>query len=158
MSNLNIELTQITPKNYESAQSLAVSPDQEKFVASVQKTLADAYVWKDSVFRLAYNNDCAVGYLLVFPYQSNQLNYVNIARIAIDQSFQGKGLGRSLLKKTIRWIESFDPMVDVIRISTLPHNATALKLYKSEGFIEKGIEEGEVALYHKCESKVEKMA
>ena len=142
-----IVLVPITPDNNDLAMSLTVRPDQQNLVVSVQKTLADAYVYKESLFRIAFHGDKAVGYLLVYPYQSERRQFVNIVRLAIDHRFQRKGLGRSLLEAALSWIQTFEPKVDVIRISTLPKNAPALSLYKSGGFVEKGVEEGEIALY-----------
>ena len=142
-----IDLVPITPDNYDLAMALTVRPDQQDLVASVQKTLADAYVYKRSLFRIAYYGDKPVGYLLVYPYQSVQRQYVNIVRLAIDYRFQRRGLGRNLLETTLSWIRKFEPKVDVVRISTLPKNTPAHSLYKSLGFVEKGVEEGEIALY-----------
>ena len=72
---------------------------------------------------------------------------VNIVRLMLDARFQGRGLGRELLNETLDWISSLAPPVACIRISTLHDNEVALTLYKSGGFQEQGIEEGEIALY-----------
>lgn len=72
---------------------------------------------------------------------------MNIVRLMIDQHHQGGGLGRQLLNQAIADIRILEPPVDVIRISTLPENQIASKLYTSAGFIETGKEEGEIALY-----------
>ena len=142
-----IELVPITPENYELAMSLAVGEDQQAFVASVQKSLADAYVYKESIFRIAYQDKIPVGYLLLFPYEKDRLQHVNIVRLMIDQKHQGQGLGRSLLHAALQMITSLKPPAKVVRISTLPTNSVAISLYRSHGFIERGMEEGEIALY-----------
>ena len=126
-----IELRPITPENHLQARKLSVRADQERWVASIDKSLADAFVWQGASFRIAYVDDVPVGFILIFPF----------AR------FQGRGLGRELLNETLDWISSLAPPVDCIRISTLPDNEVALTLYKSGGFQERGIEEGEIALY-----------
>jgi diamine N-acetyltransferase len=142
-----IELVPISPENYAEALKLAVHPEQETFVAGIVQTLADAYVWHESEFRLAFNDDVAVGYLLVFPFDRQEQRLVNIVRLMIDSKSQGKGLGGSLLDSAIEWISDFEPRPDLLRISTLPDNAVALSLYKSRGFEDAGTEDGEVALY-----------
>jgi diamine N-acetyltransferase len=99
------------------------------------------------LFRLAFAEDALVGYLLVYPYDSDQGRMVNIARLMIDHRFQGRGFGRQLLETALKWIATFEPAVDIVRISTLPGNIPALSLYESADFTRKGMENGEVALY-----------
>ena len=106
-----IRLEPITPENHETARGLAVRPDQARFVATVERSLADAYVWSESVFRVACVDGTPVGYLLLFPFSD--------------------GGGRRI--------------VNVVRLMV------ALKLYRSVGFEERGIENGEVALYLEVE-------
>ena len=69
----------------------------------------------------------------------------------IDQHHQGQGLGRELLETGLRWIYTLFADLDAIRISTLPENLAALSLYRSAGFEEQAIEDGEVALYLESE-------
>ncbi len=142
-----IDLRPITPDNHIDARKLAVHPEQERWVASIDKSLADAFVWQDSIFRVAFDNDLPVGFILVFPFDQTGKRIVNIVRLMIDARFQGRGLGRELLNETLDWIGSFIPAVDNIRISTMPENTVALALYTSAGFVERGIEDGEIALY-----------
>ena len=149
-SQPKIKLVPITPENYEPAKLLAVRHDQEDLVASIQKSLADAYVYSESVFRLAFSEDAPVGYLLLFPFDSDRGRTVNIVRLMIDQRFQGRGLGRELLQTALRWINTFEPVVNTVRISTLPRNVGALALYESVGFTQSGMEDGEIALYMKA--------
>ncbi len=121
--------------------------DQIDLVASVTKSLADAYVYDAAIFRLAYVGNQIVGYLTLYPYTEDDKNYVNVVRLMIDQHHQGSGHGRALLRAGIDHARSMRPKVNLVRISTLPHNEPALALYRSEGFIESGIEENEIALY-----------
>lgn len=144
---MTIQLVTVTPENHQALRALDVTQDQIRFVASVEKSLADAYVYKDAIFRGALENGVACGYVLVFPFFQDEQRIVNIVRLMIDSRFQGRGLGRALLNATIEWIDTFTPSVDLIRISTLPDNIAALSLYESFGFMRQGIEEGEIALY-----------
>jgi ribosomal protein S18 acetylase RimI-like enzyme len=146
-----IELRAITPDSYAQALGLSVHPEQSAFVAGITKTLADAYVWQDSVFRLVFNDEVAVGYLLVFPFEREFRPIVNIVRLAIDARHQGRGLGGGLLEATMKWISGFQPAPSTIRVSTLPSNDIALSLYRSHGFHEAGIENGEIALYYEID-------
>lgn len=143
-----MELLHITPKNYDSAKLISVKPDQQDFVASIKDTLADAYVYKASEFRLVKCEEDLVGYVLVYPFSEKGEKYVNIVRLVIDKEHQGKGYGRQLLRDTIHWIYSYYNQVSKVRISTMIENKVALSLYRSEGFEERGVEENEIALYY----------
>ena len=141
-----VTLRSITPLNYEQARQLSVFAHQERFVASIEKTLADAYVWSGALFRLAFEDDRAVGFVLVFPFEDDGESVVNIVRLMIDKERQGRGLGRELLAVTLDWIESFEPVVDQVRISTLLDNSVALNLYRDVGFQDHAIVGGEQVL------------
>ena len=147
-----ITLQEITPDNHAIARKMAVHPEQERLVASIDKTLADAFVWKEAIFRVATDGQTPIGYVFVFPFDDDGKHIVNIVRMMIDAERQGKGWGRQLLDETIKWVSTFTPKPDLLRISTLPDNEVALALYKSSEFIEQGIEEGEIALFRELNS------
>ena len=142
-----IDLVPVSPANFELAMNLTVRPDQEDQISSVQESLAEAYVYPESFFRLAFAQGEPVGYLLLSPFDSERGRTVNIVRLMIDQRFQGRGLGRLLLQAALDWIATLEPAVDSVRISALPGNSAAIKLYESAGFVRTGLEQGEVALY-----------
>lgn len=142
-----MEFIEITPENYDEAKRLNVRPEQRKYVASIKDTLADAFVYKESQFRLVKKDGIILGYILIYPYEIKGKICVNIVRMAIDKNYQGKGLGRLLLRNIVQWIKDYYDDVSKIRISTMPENKLALKLYMSEGFEKTGIEENEIALY-----------
>lgn len=139
-----LTLREITPDNHLEVRALAVQPHQEGFVSSVEKSLADAYVWKDALARAAYLDEVVVGFILIYPFKQRAVSVINIVRLLIDAEHQGKGLGKELLTVTLNWINEFAP--DLIRISSVPENKVALSLYKNMGFTETGIENGEVVL------------
>jgi len=142
-----IELREVTRENYGKISALAVREDQEGLVSPIQKTLADAYVYKEAILRIAYDGSEPIGYVLLIPYEEDGLNKLNITRLLIDQRFQGQGLGRKVLETTLGYIRTLEPAIETVRISTKLHNAPALALYRSSGFIEQGTEKGEVEMY-----------
>ena len=143
----SLKLVPISPDNYRLATELTVRPDQQELVASVQKSLADAYVYPESLFRLALLDDLPIGYLLLFPFDSARGRTINIVRLMIDHRYQGKGWGRELLAAALDCIQMFSPSVKTVRVSTLPRNHVALRLYEGAGFLREGVEDGEIALY-----------
>ncbi len=126
---------------------MKVHDHQAHLVAPIESSLADAYVYRTSKFRIAFEGELPVGYVLVQPFDEDGRRVVNIVRVMIDGDHQGRGLGREMLERTIRWLGTFEPAPDLLRISTLPDNTVALGLYRSMGFQERGMESGEIALY-----------
>ena len=144
-----IDLVEITEHNHRAVRALGVRPEQQHLITSVDASLADAYVWKNASFRVAERAGTPVGYVLVFPFERDGFQLVNIVRLMVDASHQGQGLGRELLAATLNWVSTFTPRPDLIRISTLPENERALGLYLSMGFEIQGTEDGEIALYRR---------
>ena len=107
-----IELVRISPDNHRAVRALNVRPDQAHLVASVEASLADAYVWEGSQFRAACEAGVPVGFVLVFPFERDGLKIVNIVRLMVDAQHQGQGLGRAILSETLSWISGFSPQPD----------------------------------------------
>ena len=78
MEEPTIELILITPENYKLAEAMSVRPDHASLIATFHQSLADAYVYKESLFRLARLGTTLVGYILVFPFSSEEKRIVNI--------------------------------------------------------------------------------
>ena len=75
-------------------------------MGSVEKSLADAYVWKpDAMFRAAFYGEQPVGYVLIFPFDADEQRQVNIERLMIDAGFHGRGFGRLLVQRTLDWVD-----------------------------------------------------
>ena len=144
-----IELVPISPDNHKAVRALAVKPEQTHLVAGVDASLADAYVWKDALFRAAYQGDEPIGYVMLYPFRRDGVEIVNIVRLMIAAAHQGQGLGRATLTRTLDWISGLSPQPELVRISTLPENEVALGLYLSMGFEVRGNEDGEIALYRR---------
>ena len=140
-----ITLHDIDPDNHVAVRALRVHPHQERFVASVDKSLADAKVWQTAIFKAAYENDVPVGFVLIFPYEEEGKHIINIVRVMIDMNHQGRGLGTALMQATLNWID--DMKADRARIATLPDNDVALRLYQHAGFQEEGHQDGQIVLF-----------
>lgn len=141
-----MKLIDITPDNHNTARKIKVKPEQDSFVANIEKTIVDAYVFKTSVFKLIEDDGEIIGYTLLYPFDKDDLRYVNIVRFAIDASYQGKGLGKKALNHILDWIRNnFE--LDKFKITVEPENSLAKELYIKVGFIEGEVEGKELALY-----------
>lgn len=113
-----------------------------KAVVAVEKK-AYPHPWTLGIFRdclrIGYNawvmtldsTVIAYGIVMLSPGEAHILN------ICVDPEFQGKGLGRYLLRYLINKTNQTD--VDMVLLEVRRSNTSAQELYKSEGFHELGV-------------------
>ena len=92
---MRIEL--VTPDNVGDACRLAVAPQQERFVAPVVRSLAEAYAQPDVAWpRLVYDDDRLVGFAMGAFDPECPIPYFRsgIWRLNIAAGEQGRGYGR----------------------------------------------------------------
>jgi len=141
-----IEFRAITPENYQECIKLTVAESQKTFVASNQRSLADAYVYRDTVHTYSlYANEEMVGFLMMIP-DPKEHETMWIWRLMIDQRYQHQGYGKEAMKKAISDTRSIGRF-NQIKLDFVPTNLDAKALYESHGFIPTGeIEDGEVVM------------
>jgi diamine N-acetyltransferase len=140
-----ISLRPVDSSNYGKCIELTVAPDQERFVASNVRSLAEAYVWRDGAEPYAvYSDDEMVGFALLYPLEDEARGFI-LVRLMIDRRFQGRGLGRAALEAIVELIRSRG--LPTLRLSVVQANEQALEFYRRNGFAETGeIQEGEVVM------------
>lgn len=136
----------MTDENKAYAERLAVSPEQENFVASVAHSLRQADDYSDAVPLIAMSGNAVVGFLLLFPWLEDGQRVVTIVRLLVDARVQRRGFARLALKEGMasslkRW-----PEVCRFQLSVLPENHAAQALYEGAGFSRTGdlSEDGEI--------------
>ncbi|MCL2867151.1 MAG: GNAT family N-acetyltransferase [Clostridia bacterium] len=141
-----ITLKEITPVNWHECIHLAVKEDQKKFVASNVYSLAQAKVYPSYTPLAIYHDDEMVGFILYGIDPDD--NQMEIARLMIDQRYQGKGYGRAAMTQLLEIIRQ-DAPPSVVYISFVPENKNAEALYLSLGFEHTGeIKDGELVMKH----------
>ncbi|WSQ10081.1 GNAT family N-acetyltransferase [Streptomyces sp. NBC_01231] len=95
-----LRLEEVTPRNFEAATGIKVRPEQERAVAPVMKSLAEAYVHPAGVAwpRLIVDGDRPVGFLMAFFdidwREDGTLFRSGLWRLNIAAGEQGRGYGR----------------------------------------------------------------
>ena len=141
-----IHLKPITVDNWEAAVALRVRPDQETFVASNLRSIAesqfvfgreDGLALKPTPLAI-YDDAVMVGFAMYLTEQQHgEFFIINRIMIAADQ--QGHGYGRAAMQQLLARIEAeAGPNASQIMLSYEPENETARKLYASLGFVETG--------------------
>ncbi|MFI9594442.1 GNAT family N-acetyltransferase [Nonomuraea sp. NPDC052265] len=97
--NESLRLAPITPANVETAIAVKVRPDQEGFVSSVAKSLAEAYVQPQVAWpRLILDDDRPVGFLMAFldiDWNGKGVDFRSgLWRLNVAAEAQGQGVGR----------------------------------------------------------------
>ncbi|HEY9371851.1 GNAT family N-acetyltransferase [Streptomyces sp.] len=97
----SLRLEPVTPGNVDAALALRVHPYQEKNVAPVVKSLAEAYAYGETAWpRLIFDGDELVGFVMAFldipwdPERDPDDRRSGLWRLNIAADRQGKGYGR----------------------------------------------------------------
>ena len=136
-----VELKAITEDNFIDAFNLKLASGQERFVSHPIRSLAQAYVYRNQCQPFGiYVDGTMVGYVMVI-YDYDIPEY-DIWHMMIDESMQGKGIGREALNKVIEYIRT-KPFGNSGRIALTCNkdNPIAKKLYESRGFSATGVED-----------------
>ncbi|MFF5895734.1 GNAT family N-acetyltransferase [Streptomyces argenteolus] len=96
-----LRLEKVTPDNVLEACRLKVAPEQERFVAPVARSLAEAYADPETAWpRLVFDGDRMVGFVMAFldvrfhPEDPEDRPRSGLWRLAVAAGEQGKGYGR----------------------------------------------------------------
>lgn len=139
-----MELQPVTAQNWKELIKLKVSDDQIHFVASNLYSIAEAQFGYDddeghcNFYPFgAYVDGQPVGFVMYCLNLEHSRFQAFIARLMVDQKFQGKGYGREIMQLVLTSLRAKERIRNV-GISYEPENETARKLYASLGFVEPG--------------------
>ncbi|GAB3699213.1 GNAT family N-acetyltransferase [Nocardiopsis oceani] len=93
----DLRLVEITQDNFDTAIAVKVREDQNRFVATVERSLAQAYTARDTAWpRLLMDGDQAVGFVMVEfdPGAKDPDDRAAIWRLNVAADLQGRGYGR----------------------------------------------------------------
>lgn len=139
---MNIELIEINKENLDAVLRLDIKKEQAGFVASNAKSIAQSKYHPGFVPLAIYDDEIPVGFVMYGLDDAD--NTMWIIRMMIDKNYQGKGMGKEALKKTLQCITSRNNCTEIF-LSFEPENHIARKLYESFGFEDTGrVEEGEI--------------
>lgn len=92
-----LRLEEITPENLADALGIKVAPDQDRFVAPVLNSLAEAYASRATAWpRLVYDGEEAVAFIMGNFDPDNEIEAFRcgIWRLNVTAGAQGRGVGR----------------------------------------------------------------
>lgn len=133
---MEVLLCPVTKENYEEICDLAVSKDQEDYVAENTWSLVES-LFEGYETRSIYVAKEVVGF---FMWVQETQHKISIYRFMVDKKFQNKGIGRKALNLALKQIKLNDNLEE-IEICYNPKNPVAKNFYSSFGFAEVGMDE-----------------
>lgn len=133
-----ITLRPISIENIDQCFDLAIREDQKKFVASIEKSLAYAYVYREQCQPFAiYAAEKMVGYLLTLFDQEDEMYC--LWHMMLDVRYQGCGYGKVALALVLDYFKTFPfGKAESAGLTCHEENQAGLGLYRSLGFKETG--------------------
>ena len=142
---LNVSLLPVTPDLEPAVIALRVRPGQERFVASNEKSLADARAYPSCKPFAICADGVPVGFLMIRHHYPDEHDYY-LLRLMIDARYQGRGYGAAALRQLIRHVRTL-PGATALRTSYDEGEGSAGGFYARPGFLATGdMNDGEVEL------------
>ncbi|MFS8105072.1 GNAT family N-acetyltransferase [Lentzea alba] len=145
-----IRLVEITDANRDEVIAVRVRPDQEQFVASVEKSFLDAAKEPDAKpwFRAVYDGEEPVGFVMLswnlVPGPDLRGPYF-LWRLLIGAEHQKRGYGTAILDEVVALIRA-DGAKELIT-SCVPGDGSPEPFYRRYGFVPTGeVDDGEIVL------------
>ena len=146
-----IRFEKVTPENFEGVINLRLREDQVGFLENNLYSLAEAKVFDYLEPRAIYDDEDLIGFMLYYfqpdgvvrqmgpgegkhEIHSGGKDYVYFKRLMLDESQQGKGLGRASMTAALEFFKSEYPSISFVELMHYMDNDTGASLYESVGF------------------------
>lgn len=140
-----VHFAEITAENFDQAIQIKVSKEQEKIIAPVEWSLAEAYVYHDLIPFLIYDKAIPVGFILLLIDRNEAKPCFEICRLMIAEQYQRRGYGKQALAHAIAYLKLMG--AKKIELSHLENNPYPVKLYQNAGFRYTGVvDDGEMMM------------
>ena len=130
----------VTAQNWLDVLALEVHATQRLFVASVERSLARAYIqpfgYTYEPMAIQVGNSLVGFYCLV--YRPSDLSHCVLHNFFIDQRYQQRGYGRAFLEHFLAHLRRQTPLYGEVLLTVHPDNQVALRLYTIFGFVKTG--------------------
>src|SRR5262249_36456874 len=141
-----VSLREVTRDNWRETLRLAVSPDQQQFIAEYTPiaalALAKAYVRPGGAIWVPYAiyADAELVGLTALAYEAGSADEYWIFHFFIDHHFQNRGYGTAALAELLELIKREHQECRMVQLVVHPENRLAQQLYTRAGFRPTGAE------------------
>ena len=145
-----VTLREVTADNLGAILALEVAEPQRCCVASNAKSIAQAHYHEEAWFRSIYAGETPVGFIMLHDEhlraEPREVGYYFLWRLMIDQSRQGRGIGRRAVELVIEHVRT-RPHATRLLTSCVEGPASPEGFYLKLGFTRTGkVDDGEVEL------------
>jgi diamine N-acetyltransferase len=147
-----VSLREITEDNRAAVEALAVTEEQDQYVATVTTSLGDAVEYPDAKpwYRAIYADEEPVGFVMISDgITVDDPTYVGpyyLWRLLVDHRFQGRGYGTAALDLVVEHVRT-RPDARVLLVSHVVGPTSPVTFYQQYGFRLTGeVHEGEPML------------
>jgi diamine N-acetyltransferase len=136
-------LREVTDANRSAVEALAVTREQEHYVAGVAESLVEAAQTPGACpwYRAVYADDVPVGFVMISdnipPDRPQYLGPYFLWRLLIDDRWQGCGYGTAALDLVVDYVRG-RPGADVLLSSCAEGPRSPLGFYRRYGFVRTG--------------------
>ena len=143
--NSTVTLREVTKENLWDIFRLEVAPEQSRFVATNEMSIAQAYFDRETAwFRAIYADETPVGFLMLSDDAKEQKYF--IWRLMIDAKYQKLGFAKRAMGLLFDYVRTH-PGAKEILVSYRPGDAGPQGFYEKLGFTPTGeIEDGEIVM------------
>jgi len=134
-----VSLREITSETVRAICNLQVRPDQNRFVAPVSVSIAQAYFEPKAWFRAIYADETPVGFVMVYR-DVDKAEYF-LWRYLIDARFQRMGFGKQAMALLVEEVSTW-PGASELLVSYVPDPEGPGLFYQQLGFEPTGEMEG----------------
>ena len=140
-----VTLRKVTKENLWDIFKLEVAPEQSKYVATNEMSIAQAYFDREIAwFRAIYADEMPVGFLMLSDDASKQEYF--IWRLMIDAQYQKLGFAKKTMELLFDYVRT-RPGAKEILVSYRPGDEGPQGFYEKLGFTPTGdVEDGEVVM------------
>jgi len=111
----------------------ALNPQADAHYEEHLSNLIEDYLFAVYV---AFTEEGTAGYVIIAEMENPPFfeprRYGFICEICVDNHFQGRGVGKSLVERAVRWCRR--RQLKSLQLNTSPKNETALQFYAKQGF------------------------
>lgn len=133
-----VHLFDVDDSNWLNAAKMSVSAEQKRFLDSALGIIARGYAYRRCNARVIgiAEDGLPVGLALVRDFTDEPLGY-DLQQFLIDESQQGRGIGREALKMILAQLRQ-EGRFDRVEVCVDRENAAALRLFEGAGFADSG--------------------
>lgn len=141
-----IRLELVNKDNFDQVLDLEVAPKDQRRVASVEYSLAQAWLYRDSEDLFPYavkSGQLTVGFLLL-SYQPMENSYY-IWRLLIDQKYQNQSFGKEVIRRVLQRARD-DQQCHKVTVNYVIGNHKMLYILEKFGFQSVGLHGQEIKM------------